>query len=65
MMSESLDRIVKKTGRDRNAALAALLAPDAQERLISPAEVADAVLRLCAPASNAVTGESVPLYGRA
>ena len=65
LMRESLDRIVKKTGRDRKAALAALLAPDAQERLISPAEVADAVLRLCTPAPDAVTGESVPLYGRA
>lgn len=64
LVRESIDRIVKKTGRDRDAALAAILAPDAQGRLISPAEVADAVLRLCA-GSDAVTGEAVPLYGRA
>jgi NAD(P)-dependent dehydrogenase (short-subunit alcohol dehydrogenase family) len=64
LVRESIDRIVKKTGRDRDAALAAILAPDAQARLISPAEVADAVLRLCAE-SDAVTGEVVPLYGRA
>ena len=65
LVRESLDRIVKKTGRDRAAALKAMLAPDAQERLIPPAEVAQAVLDLCTPAAGAVTGEARPLYGRA
>jgi 3-hydroxybutyrate dehydrogenase len=65
LVRESINTIVKKTGRDRDAALAALFAPDGQERLIAPAEVAEAVLRLCAPGSDNITGEAVPLYGRA
>jgi 3-hydroxybutyrate dehydrogenase len=65
LVRESIDRIVKKTGRDRDTALAAILAPDAQERLLTPAEVAAEVLRFCLPEAAAVTGEAVPLYGRA
>ncbi|MEX0589455.1 MAG: SDR family oxidoreductase, partial [Xanthobacteraceae bacterium] len=59
LVRESLDRIVQKTGRTREAALAALLAPDGQDRLISPNEVADVVLQLCVPSANPVTGEAV------
>jgi NAD(P)-dependent dehydrogenase (short-subunit alcohol dehydrogenase family) len=58
LVQESIDRIVHKTGRSRETALAALLEADQQERLILPAEVASAVLALCDP-STRVTGEAV------
>jgi NAD(P)-dependent dehydrogenase (short-subunit alcohol dehydrogenase family) len=62
LVQESIDRIVHKTGRSREAALAALLKADQQERLILPAEVAAAVLTLCEP-STRVTGEAVAVRG--
>ena len=62
LVQESIDRIVHKTGRSREAALAALLRSDQQERLILPAEVASAVLALCEP-STRVTGEAVAVRG--
>lgn len=62
LVQESIDRIVHKTGRSREAALAALLKADQQERLILPAEVASAVLALCDP-STRVTGEAVAVRG--
>jgi NAD(P)-dependent dehydrogenase (short-subunit alcohol dehydrogenase family) len=58
LVQESIDRIVHKTGRSRETALATLLKADQQERLILPAEVASAVLALCDP-STRVTGEAV------
>jgi 3-hydroxybutyrate dehydrogenase len=59
LVGESVDRIVRKTGRTREAALASLLAAGAQDRLIAPVEVADAVLSLCLPSDRPVTGEAV------
>jgi 3-hydroxybutyrate dehydrogenase len=61
LVGESVDRIVRKTGRTREAALASLLAADEQDRLIAPAEVAAAVLSLCLPSDRPVTGEAVPV----
>ncbi|HLZ45173.1 MAG TPA: SDR family NAD(P)-dependent oxidoreductase [Gemmatimonadales bacterium] len=46
MTQESVDRVVTKTGKDAAAALAALLASAGQRRLITPDEVAHAVLAL-------------------
>jgi NAD(P)-dependent dehydrogenase (short-subunit alcohol dehydrogenase family) len=62
LVQESIDRIVHKTGRSRETALAALLKVDQQGRLILPAEVASAVLALCDP-STRVTGEAVAVRG--
>jgi 3-hydroxybutyrate dehydrogenase len=62
LVQESIDRIMRKTGRSREAALAALLKADQQERLILPAEVASAVLALCEPSTH-VTGEAVTVRG--
>jgi NAD(P)-dependent dehydrogenase (short-subunit alcohol dehydrogenase family) len=64
LVDASIDRIARKTGRDREAALASLLASDAQDRLISPAEVADAVLTLCLPNGRVATGEAVQVRGQ-
>jgi 3-hydroxybutyrate dehydrogenase len=59
LVRNSIDRIVQKTGRTREVALAAMLAPDAQEELIAPEDVAAAVLRLCAPEASGVNGEAI------
>ena len=64
LVRHSLDRIVGKTGRSREVALAAMLAPDAQQELIAPEEVAAAVLKLCAPDASGVTGEAVTVEKR-
>jgi 3-hydroxybutyrate dehydrogenase len=64
LVGESVERIVRKTGRTREAALASLLAADQQDRLVAPAEVAAAVLSLCLPSDRPVTGEAVPVVAR-
>ncbi len=64
MTTESLDRIVAKTGRSREEALAAALASAGQPRLITADEVAAAVLALCTPAGDRLNGQAVVLDGR-
>jgi 3-hydroxybutyrate dehydrogenase len=64
LVRESVDRIAARSGRSREAALAAMLKADTQERLVLPREVAGAVLKLCNPAPDAVTGAAVPVYGQ-
>ena len=63
LVSESLERIVARTGRSREAALAELVAHNPQGRLIDPAEVADAVLWLCGETAGAVTGQAIAIAG--
>jgi NAD(P)-dependent dehydrogenase (short-subunit alcohol dehydrogenase family) len=64
MTSESLGRIVAKTGRSREEALAAALASAGQTRLISAEEVAAAVVSLCADVPAPPNGEALVLDGR-
>lgn len=47
MTQQSVARVSAKTGKAPEAALAAMLAASEQERLITPEEVAQAVLKLC------------------
>jgi NAD(P)-dependent dehydrogenase (short-subunit alcohol dehydrogenase family)/enamine deaminase RidA (YjgF/YER057c/UK114 family) len=65
MTAETLDRIVAKTGRTREQALAAALDSAGQTRLISAAEVAAAVVSLSADAAtDPPNGETLILDGR-
>jgi enamine deaminase RidA (YjgF/YER057c/UK114 family) len=65
MTTETLDRIVEKTGRTREEALSAALASAGQTRLISAAEVAAAVVSLAAAAAtHPPNGETLILDGR-
>lgn len=64
MTTESLDRIIAKTGRGREEALAAALASAGQSRLITADEVALAVAALCADRADSPNGEAVVLDGR-
>jgi NAD(P)-dependent dehydrogenase (short-subunit alcohol dehydrogenase family) len=63
MVRDSADRIAAKTGRPR-AELLAEYARDAPiGRLIAPEEVAAAVLYLCSPGADAVTGTTLAVAG--
>ncbi len=63
LVAESLDRIVAKTGRSREAALAEFVRHNPQGRLIDPREVADAVLWLCGEGARSVTGQAIAVAG--
>jgi NAD(P)-dependent dehydrogenase (short-subunit alcohol dehydrogenase family) len=63
LVAESLDRIVAKTGRTREAALAEFVKHNPQGRLIDPREVADAVLWLCGEGARSVTGQAIAVAG--
>jgi NAD(P)-dependent dehydrogenase (short-subunit alcohol dehydrogenase family) len=59
MTRESVARIAAKTGISPEAALHAALASAGQVRLISPEDVARAVLTLCEDAGQATSGATV------
>jgi 3-hydroxybutyrate dehydrogenase len=63
LVSGSLDKIVDKTGMSREAALASLTKHNPQGRLVSPTEVAAAVLWLCATDASAITGQAIAVAG--
>ena len=63
LVAESLDRIMAKTGRTREEALAEFVKHNPQQRLIDPAEVADAVLWLCGEGARSVTGQAIAVAG--
>jgi 3-hydroxybutyrate dehydrogenase len=61
MLEQSVARIVKKTGRSEADARKILADINPGGRLIEPQEVADAVLKLCSPASDRVTGQAIAI----
>jgi NAD(P)-dependent dehydrogenase (short-subunit alcohol dehydrogenase family) len=63
LVAGSIDTIMKKTGRDRTAAISELTKHNPQGRLVSPQEVADAVLWLCGEGAGAVTGQAIAVAG--
>jgi NAD(P)-dependent dehydrogenase (short-subunit alcohol dehydrogenase family) len=63
LVAESLNRIVAKTGRSREDALAEFVKHNPQGRLIDPKEVADAVLWLCSDGARSVTGQAIAVAG--
>lgn len=63
MLERSLDTIMAKTGRSRAEAEAPLLAANPQGRFIEPEEVAAAVLWLCGPGADSVTGQAISVSG--
>lgn len=64
MTTQTVDRIVAKTGRTREQALAAALASEGQARLIAPEEVAAAMVSLFIAAADVPNGEALVLDGR-
>ena len=63
MATASIDNVASKTGKSREDALAAMIKDNPQGRLIAPEEVAAAVLYLCGPGSDAVTGQPLMVNG--
>lgn len=63
MMQQAVTNIVKKTGRSRAQAEAAILKSTPLDRFIKPEEVAAAVLYLCSPAAASVTGTTLMVAG--
>lgn len=63
IVSEAIANITSKTGRSRKEALAELVKHNPQKRLITPAEVADAVLWLCQNTSCSITGQAIVVAG--
>lgn len=63
MVRQAVDNIRAKTGRNESEVLAALTAGNPQQRLIAPAEVSNAVLWLCRPGTESVTGQSIVIAG--
>ena len=61
MTQRTIEYVVARTGRAREAALASVLATAGQERLLTPAEVAAATLALCAPAAAETNGKAITL----
>ena len=63
LVAGSVDNIMKKTGRSREQAIAELSKHNPQGRLVTPAEVADAVLWLCGEGASAITGQAIAVAG--
>ena len=63
LIRDTLANIQQKTGRSEAEAVAALVAHNPQRRLVQPAEVANAVLWLCLPGAESMTGQSIAVAG--
>jgi NAD(P)-dependent dehydrogenase (short-subunit alcohol dehydrogenase family) len=63
LVSGSLDLIMSKTGRSREEAIAELTKHNPQGRLVTPEEVADAVVWLCGTGAGAITGQAIVVAG--
>ena len=63
LVAGSIDNIMNKTGRSREQAVAELAKHNPQGRLVTPAEVADAVLWLCGEGAGAITGQAIAVAG--
>lgn len=61
MLADAVRNIMDKTGRDEAAARASILSMAGQQRFITPAEVAAAVLRLAGPQGASTSGEAIVL----
>lgn len=63
LLTESIDNIIRKTGRSREQAVAELAKHNPQGRLVTPQEVADAVSWLCGDGASSVTGQAIAVAG--
>lgn len=61
MLDRTLDNIVEKTGMTRDKAAASLLKGSPTGEFVQPAEIADAVLQLCADDASSRNGEAIAM----
>ena len=65
MIERTLAGVQARTGKPREEALAMVLGTTGQDRLVTPGEVASAVLALCGDAASETNGETIVLNPRA
>jgi NAD(P)-dependent dehydrogenase (short-subunit alcohol dehydrogenase family) len=63
LLDRAVDTITAKTKRSRDDARAALATSNPQGRLVTPDEVADAVLWLASPGAHSITGQAIVVAG--
>ncbi|MDO8876780.1 MAG: SDR family NAD(P)-dependent oxidoreductase [Pseudolabrys sp.] len=63
LLDAAADKISAKTGRSAGDARVALAKDNAHGRLITPEEVADAVLWLCSPGASSINGQAIAVTG--
>ncbi|WP_411190851.1 SDR family NAD(P)-dependent oxidoreductase [Paraburkholderia sp. B3] len=63
LLQASIEQITRKTSRSAEEARSILVRHNPQQRFVTPDEVANAVLWLCAPGSAAITGQSISVSG--
>jgi len=63
ILRDSVANVVAKTGRSADEALAEFASVNPQQRIVQPAEVANAVRWLCGDAAASVTGQSISVSG--
>ena len=63
LLSGAVETIMSKTGRTADEARAALAKSNPQGRLVTPQEVADAVLWLCGPGAGSINGQAIAVDG--
>ena len=63
LLQASIEQITRKTSRSEGEARSLLVRHNPQQRFVTPDEVADAVLWLCASGSSAITGQSLSVSG--
>ena len=63
MVSEAVSRIVAKTGMTAEQATDELVRDNPQGKLVTPEEIADAVVWLCGRNATSITGQSIAIAG--
>src|SRR4051794_623425 len=63
LLEDSIDTIMRRTGRSREQAVAELAKHNPQGRLVTPVEIADTVLWLCGDGASAITGQAIAVAG--
>lgn len=63
MVTGALDRIVDKSNRSREEALADIVRNNPRSRLMTPEEVAEATVWLCLDASGGINGQAIAVDG--
>ncbi len=63
IVHEAVRNIVAKTGQSEDQARQALAARNPQQRLVQASEVAQSVVWLCAPGSDALSGQAIAIDG--
>ncbi len=63
LLKGAADRVAAKTGQNPSRVLESFAASNPQGHLVTPAQVADAVLFLCRPAADAMTGQAIVVAG--